>query len=352
MSIWHGLFRILERPWCSIFNAICIKMPKFVYSLKLIELLPVKNDGARDMMVYDLFSKRQKQNRGEVPDVYQYKIIPETLRVQVVKIMQDVFGNPHRDLWPAQIRFNNIHDVLCREYGEFSLSKTQETKSVSVINFLLKTPETEKVIDVIELLCRDVDRHIRKYSRAYRGIISPDEAITELNYRFREHGVGYQYESGRMIRVDSQIIHSEVVQPALNMLSDSMYEGANAEFLSAHEHYRTGKYKECLNDCLKAFESCIKAICTKRGWTYNANDTVTRLLEIVFNHELIPTFMQSHFSALRSTLESGVPTVRNRLSGHGQESKDNSVPEYIASYTLHLTASDILLLAKADNEMR
>ncbi len=181
--------------------------------------------------------------------------------------------------------------------------------------------------------------------------ISPDDGIAELNHRFREHGVGYQYESGAMIRVDSQLIHSEVVRPALSILADPMYEGANAEFLSAHEHYRARKYKECLNDCLKAFESSIKAICKKKGWAFGASDTAKSLIEIVFEQELIPTFMQSHFSALRSTLEAGVPTVRNRLSGHGQGSEQIDVPESIAAYSLHLTASNILLLTRADSEM-
>jgi hypothetical protein len=129
-----------------------------------------------------------------------------------------------------------------------------------------------------------------------------------------------------------------------------MYDGANAEFLSAHEHYKTKKYKECLNDCLKSFESTMKAICTQRGWNTNAGDTANRLIEIVFEHELIPPFMQSHFTALKSTLGSGVPTVRNRLSGHGQGTEEISMPESIAAYALHLTASNVLLLTKANAE--
>ena len=99
---------------------------------------------------------------------------------------------------------------------------------------------------------------------------------------------------------------------------------------------------------LKAFESCIKAICKKRKWGYNEKDTASRLIEIVFSNDLIPPFMQSHFSALRNTLTGGIPTVRNRLSGHGQGSEEVAVPEYIAAYALHLTASNILLLARAD----
>ena len=44
------------------------------------------------MAVFDLFSKRQRKARGEVPDVYVYDKLPQELRVQVVHIIQDAFG--------------------------------------------------------------------------------------------------------------------------------------------------------------------------------------------------------------------------------------------------------------------
>ena len=44
------------------------------------------------MKIYNLFSKRQKRLRGDVPDVYQYETIPHELRVQVVHIWNDVWG--------------------------------------------------------------------------------------------------------------------------------------------------------------------------------------------------------------------------------------------------------------------
>ena len=132
-----------------------------------------------------------------------------------------------------------------------------------------------------------------------------------------------------------------------------MYKGANEEFLNAHQHYRKHRYKECMNDCLKAFESCLKGICKKRGWHYDEKrHTAKDLIDIVFDNELIPTYLESHFSALKSTLVSGLPTVRNREAGHGQGPEKIDVPEYLAAYALHLTASNILLLTKADEELK
>ena len=303
------------------------------------------------MPVTDLFSKRQKRSRGEVPDVYQYETIPNQLRVQIVQILEDAFGeldyNPNWGPDSSAHAFEFIHKTLCHEYGVFTLGRSHDSDSESVANFFLQTNEVEEVIDVVELSFQFLNDNLQE-----RDKLILDEAIDELNYRFREQGVGYQYESGQIIRVDSQLIHSEVIKPALSMLSAPMYKGANAEFLSAHGHYRARRYKECLNDCLKAFESCLKTICKKRGWKYANKDSARYLIDIVFQHKLIPAFIESHFTGLRSTLEAGVPTVRNKMSSHGQGTEIISVPESIATYALHLTASNILLLARSDDEMK
>ena len=187
------------------------------------------------MPIYDIFSKRQKRLRGEFPDVYQYETIPHELRIQIIYIWRDAFGPD--DTGGVILSYRNIHDVLCREYGVFGLSGSNDTLE-SVRGFFLRTENTEKAIDVIELSFKCIDENVRSKPNLFPSRrLSPDEAIDELNHRFREHGVGYRYESSQIIRVDSEFIHSEVVKPVLSMLSDPMYEGANAEFLKAHEHY-------------------------------------------------------------------------------------------------------------------
>jgi hypothetical protein len=291
----------------------------------------------------DIYSKRGKK----LPDVYQYDAIPERLRVQIVHIWESAFG---KDGYSGQVEYNfkGIEEILCREYGVFSLDDKNGNKKQAVVQFLLRTVDIDRFLDVIELSFRMIDWVVRRNLHLYHNTQKPDEAIEELNYRFREHGVGYQYQSGNIIRVDSQIIHTEVVRPALGLLSHSDYRGANEEFLSAHEHYRKRKYKECLNDCLKAFESTMKSICTKRQWALSSKATAKELLGILFANELIPKFMQSHMAGLRTTLESGVPTVRNKLGGHGQGTTPVEVPDYVAAYALHLTATNIVLLIQAE----
>jgi AbiJ N-terminal domain 4 len=115
-----------------------------------------------------------------------------------------------------------------------------------------------------------------------------DAAIKELNARFLEHGIGYEYSDGQIIRVDNQLTHAEIVKPALQVLRGKQYANAQKEFLDAHEHYRHSKYAEALVDCNKAFESTMKIICNKRKWPVSPNATAKDLIKVCYDNELIP----------------------------------------------------------------
>lgn len=294
------------------------------------------------MAIFDLFSKRQKRLRGEVPEVYMYDDIPHSLRVQLVQILNDGIGDERYHNVSSSF-YSNIHNTLCREYGVFSLSENRYSSHwTAVANYLLETEEIEQIIDIVELGLRTVDTVIRKKDWQYTGFaINPDLTIFEANARFKEHGVGFEYISGEIIRIDSQLIHNDVVKPALKLLANPKFKGANDEFLKAHEHYRHGRYKECLTECLKAFESTMKTICDLKGWKYQANDTAKKLINVCITNGLFPTFMECHVNNLRAILESGVPTVRNRLGGHGQGSTVTTVSESTARFALHCTAANI-----------
>lgn len=301
------------------------------------------------MGIFDLFSKRQRRLRGEFPDVYTYDDLPNALRVQVVHIIRDALGVDYYGSEHASRTYEFINNTLCREYGLFELTKRPRSPDESVFSFFLAEESVERALDVIELSFRLIDTYVRDHYPHNSGAkIEPDDAIAELNGRFKEHGIGFQFESSELIRVDSDFIHSEAVKPTLAILRDSKFKGANEEFLKAHEHYRHHRYKECLVDALKSFESTLKAICAKRGWKTQPTDTAKALINTCLSEGLLPSFLESQMGAVRSLLESGVPTVRNKLGGHGQGTESIAVPEYFARYALNLTASSILLMAEAD----
>ncbi|MDP8226866.1 MAG: hypothetical protein P9L89_04405 [Candidatus Celaenobacter polaris] len=301
------------------------------------------------MTIFELFSKRQKILRGEVPEVYQYEKIPNPLRVQIVHIIRDAIGID-KGLYGQINRRNEayefIHTTLCREYGVFTLGKGDygETNEECILDFLLHEVNIEKVLDVVELTFRFIENFIKinlsQYKSSTKIAITPDGAVEELNERFKEHGVGYQFVGGVIIRVDSTYIHSEVVKPVLNLLWNNKFQGANDEYLHAHENYRQGKNKECL----KAFESTMKIICKEKGWSYDVNDAAKKLINVCLQNNLIPNFTQNQFTSLRSLLESGIPTIRNKLGGHGQGQTPQKVDDEMTRYALNLTGSNIIFL--------
>ncbi len=178
------------------------------------------------MPIFDLFSKRQRRLHGELPDVYQYDSVPRELRVQIAHIIRDSFGHQDRYDNEAGTAYRTVHDILCREYGRFALAGDASFRGVKaepdVIEFMLQSDDVEQVLDVVEICFRMVktkrnDWHYHNYAKPK---LTFDEAVSELNSRFREHGVGYQFESDEIIRIDSQVVHDSAVKPALHLLME------------------------------------------------------------------------------------------------------------------------------------
>ncbi len=308
-----------------------------------------------------IFSKRCKQAKGKPPDVYEYDTLPEPFRVQVVHILNRMFGSydgEYRVTSKQANWFGVIHQVLASEYGVFKLDQNSSHVHEAILNFILRA-ETKHVLDAIEIsfhAAKKIGSHQLKQaiemSRPEETLlfIPVENALTELNDRFQEHGIGYQYETGQIIKINSQFVHKEITKSALDLLQDYSFAGAQTEFLNAHKRYRAQQYEDAIGDSLKAFESTLKIICSQKKWSYDEKDTAKQLVERVFEQGLIPDYLQSEFSSLRSTLESGVPTIRNRKSGHGRGNEPRHIPQYLARYVLHLTASTIVFLVSASKE--
>ncbi len=296
----------------------------------------------------NLFSKRQKKLRGEVPEVYTYDDLNDNLRTQIIYAFNDAFdknnGKKVRDV------YEEIRKILLREYGLLFLANNQyDNPEDDFLKFYFKEDDFEKVIDAIELICKFIDYKIRKNPWDYSQRFNPDQALIEINERFKEHGIGYSYENGEIIRIDSTFVHSEITKPTIALLWNEKFSGANEEYMKAHDHYLHGRNKECLNDCLKSFESVLKTICKEKKWQFNQSDTSKKLIKICFENELVPSFTQNQFTSLQNLLESGIPTIRNKLGGHGQGTEKITVDDIMTRYALNLTGSNIIFLINQSN---
>lgn len=310
------------------------------------------------MAIVDLFHIRQKRLRGEYPDVYQYDKLPNKLKVQIVHIWKETIGEDYSGgQWEPSSEnrkyLETCYNILCKELGVFELNKEDAflgntiSYSQNISKYFLSEKNIEKALSVVELMTGFTKIFADKYPHG----INISDTIEELNQRFRENGVGYQYENDQIIRVDSEFIHAEAVKPALQLLSNPMYKGAQEEFLKAHEHYRHGRYDAALTDCLRAFESTMKIIIHKRSWVCDKNATSKKLIDCCLANELIPKFWTDQFNSLSNILTSSIGTPRNKLSGHGKGNDEIEGPEHLIQYVLHMTASTIVFLIKADESL-
>jgi hypothetical protein len=309
--------------------------------------------------IFKLLSRRQRQPQVN-PDVYQYEVLPDAFRTQVNHILNETLGSYEEGRFtslsmpPANWRWKTLFARYTHEIGKFNLGDFHDDPGLQCLLYV-QTTTTEQALDFIDCAFQYINQDLRQDS-AYlihipgEGYSSPqiDEAIAELNQRFQEHQIGYQFLNGQLIKQTDQYIHEEIVLPALTLLADPQFRGAQEEFLSAHRHYREQRYKEAIADALKAFESTMKSILDERGWDYRKEqDTASRLLQVLFEHHLLPAMVQDQFTQLRNLLESGLQRVRNRTSGHGQGPEPVTLPQYIAEYALHLAAANIVFLVHA-----
>lgn len=309
------------------------------------------------MPIFDCFSSRMKRQRGEVPEVYRYNVLPDALKTQIVMIWRAALGQPRRDFhgWSeASLLWSMIVDTLREERGAFVLSTEHNGEGeweLELAHYFLTETNVELALDVVEaifiVIASKIDDNRWAREADQNGRRRPEVAVDDLNARLKQHGVGFQFENGRIMRVDSQFEHQRVVVPALALLRDKAYAGANDEFMRAHEHHRHGRQKECVADCLKAFESTMKVICARRKWAHDKNATAKGLIDTCLKNGLMPTYRESDLAGFRTLLDA-LLAVRNKTSGHGQGEAVVEVPAALAAYALHLAAANILLMVESD----
>ncbi len=301
------------------------------------------------MWDYELRSERERKRAlAGQPAMYRYDQLPAPLLAQVSYIWNDACG-----IFRAHVG-GVVQDTYIRQTGQRDLEMLSVAgDALEWCRAVLYRLDLEGMLDIIELTFHVIEMEMPEITARYsqsdydlKIILSPEQAVQELNRRFQQHGVGYQYVGGQLIRVDSQFVHAEIVEPAVALLHEAQFRGPSDEFMRAHGHYRHGRNKDAIRDTLNAFESTMKAICKVRGWTCDPNAPAKKLINTVLAEGLIPPSLQSQFAQLASLLE-GLATVRNKMGGHGQGSDVVEVPPHFAAYALNLAAVNIVLLVEA-----
>ena len=165
------------------------------------------------MPVYDIYSKRKKRSEQTEAEVYQYDRIPETLRAQIQHIWDDAIGpclDPGPSYWEPPPHnseaWKTIRDCVCREKGLMTFAREPDPRR-DCIAYLYGEKNAENLLDLVEFSFRYISQVMgerdRYELRKCGAKQTPSDVIAELNVRFREAGVGYQFEGDQIIRVDS-----------------------------------------------------------------------------------------------------------------------------------------------------
>lgn len=295
----------------------------------------------------ELFSKRKKQPSKKL--VYD---IPEVARTRILVVFRDLCYEPHGGFGKL---LEDVGKALFKEYGflcQSGYTAARRSDNPTIKHFYCC--DTEQALDFIELCFQQ-----NVYDGSQRG-------VDEINRIFNEYGIGFEltsfiehkvaketslfggirvrtvieYEYPRIIEKSNQLTHQEIVQPSMELLSDSRFRVANSEMLKAHTALRSGDYEDAITLCGSAFESVLKTIADFKGWTYSPNDTCTKLIGICRDNGLFPSFYCPAFEA--------VGTIRNKLSdahGRGPKKTDNVMKEN-AEHMVHVTLTHIVFLAK------
>ena len=187
--------------------------------------------------MYELLSKRIKNADGD-PEVFIYNSFPLAFRNQVFYILEDV-------LEPYSTCEENLWDIFeanyCREKGlkgmKYDKLHAGYGKS-SIESYFVNSNDTD-FLDVIDYFFYIIDKKLRTLTPEYKYDYDADkavnDAIVELNYRFKQHNLGYEFVNSQIIAVDSTFLHKTAVKPALKLLFEEGFEGAEDEIRNAYE---------------------------------------------------------------------------------------------------------------------
>lgn len=136
-------------------------------------------------------------------------------------------------------------NTLCREFGVFELGAIPgpEVRDYrqELIDFFREESEINKLLDTVDIAFQVVNTRARTVAYLQRGDASilSDDAITELNERFREHNLGYSFngteismleQPGGQTAADASPVESEQgpeVEPELGQEPEKVDEDRN-----------------------------------------------------------------------------------------------------------------------------
>lgn len=312
--------------------------------------------------IFDVFSRRHKPIRTKDGR----DAVSGRLRRRILLLYRDVISgrwqgthpdggvsvrNPYAsfpaDFW-AEVH-NSLEHLLARSpLQEEVTSWNQAWDPATDVWAFLNHCSASELLDFVELSFKQ--RSTFAVMEDGAGVVDAlNEAFTQEKAAFRLTPIVWDEERSRVvaypqiIRVEDDLVHAKIMEPALHRLSGRPYSTANAEFRDALADYRRGDYGDCLTKCNSAFESTLKVLCRQNGWSSNGAESVSKLLKVVVDRSGLPSLFYKPLEL--------IGTMRNELStAHGGGSRVRCVERHTAEYAINVTAAAVIFLIQQAGE--
>ncbi len=297
----------------------------------------------------ELFSRRYRDRNGD-PEVYIYNNFSPAFRNQCFHIVKSLI------MELSDLTSFSIASDVCAPYArEKGLKYLKDpfncVNNLTAVEVYFDTRSHEDFLDLLDFIFVNVvaSDYYQEYFLNHRKnpLIA---AADELNLRFKQHSLGYEFTNGEIIPKTNEHIHQEVVKPALKLLTDERFRGAEQEYLMAFSHLKAGNNKDAILNAGKAFESVMKTICSELGYPYKPTDPAKKLIECLKQNGFFPAYLDSQLNHLCGLLESGAPTTRNKESGHGQGVTITNPTDGCVEFILNIVASNMVFFYRLYKE--
>lgn len=194
---------------------------------------------------------------------------------------------------------------------------------------LVLTGEAAVVFDYVELASRWMEDSTKAdFKSKLNGLFD----LLEYPWRFTD---------GEFFKLDADFVGARLVDDAHSALATYNFDGAAHEFAKARRDAVSGEPKDAILYAAKSFESVLKVLTGLDN--ANAGGLIKALVAQGYLDDLPEAARASFGEQVLMTL----PSLRNRLAGHGQGSSIVEVPPVYGELALQLAAAfHNFLLAK------
>lgn len=284
-----------------------------------------------------MFDYKRRKEAERPLEPFTYDDPPQGLREQMALLVNEIYhGRNLKDLYGYYLLEDHafrklVSEIKWKHIDSFSRS----------INHLAVFMDVFQVVDDVELFVSLVE----VFSKSDRFRKDANRFFRNARFGYQFHHVPTEDDPYRIqaFRVDAEYIHSEVVMPVLQLISEPKFSTVQEEFIKAHSAYLDGDYSTAVVECNKAFESTLKIACHERGFDYENTQTANTLIDTLWNSDFFPDYLKEFLPSIRAMLLN-TSVIRNKIAAHGKGTSTFTLDASVAKLALHTSAALIVFV--------